>query len=110
MKLTKADLSLRVAHWRLRAEAAERALADLGVTPEEARAGAARSKANQRDAERYRWLRDEAWGGNNKRGPHLVEFKPGHTPSMFTELAEAAADAAIDAAMALHNARVQPLP
>ena len=56
----------------------------------------------RKDAERYLWLRNEAWGGNNKRGPHLVEFKPGYVPSRFTDLAEEAADAAVDAAMALH--------
>jgi hypothetical protein len=58
-----------------------------------------RLEAAEREAARYRWLRDEAWGGNNKRGPYLVEFKAGYTPSLFTLLAEEAADAAIDAAM-----------
>lgn len=38
-----------------------RAIADLGVTVDEAKAGAERSKANQRDAERYRWLRAQHW-------------------------------------------------
>lgn len=60
----------------------------------------AENQALRADAERYRWLRNEAWGCGNNRGPHLVQFKTGYTPSHFTELAEAAADAAIDAARA----------
>lgn len=56
-------------------------------------------EALRADAMRYRWLRNEAWGGNNKQGPHLVEFKSGYVPSRFTDLAEEAADAAVDAAM-----------
>lgn len=35
------------------------ALADIGMTPAEARAGVQRSRENKRDAERYRWLRNE---------------------------------------------------
>jgi hypothetical protein len=42
---------------RAECEALRTALADLGVTPEEAKAGAERSRANKRDADRYRWLR-----------------------------------------------------
>lgn len=53
-----------------------------------------------KDAERWRWVRNEAWGGGNKCGPYLVTFKPGYTPSQFTMLAEEAADGAIDAAIA----------
>lgn len=53
---------------------------------------AAECEALRADAERYRWLRDEAWGGNNKTGPHLVQYKPGLMPSAVTELAEEAAD------------------
>lgn len=60
---------------------------------------AAECEALRADAERYRWLRNEAWGGNNKTGPHLVQYKPGLMPSAVTELAEEAADAMIDAAM-----------
>ena len=60
----------------------------------------AENEALRKDADRYRWLRNEAWGCNNKRGPHLVTFKPGYLPSAFTDLAEEAADAAIDAARA----------
>lgn len=60
----------------------------------------AECEALRADAMRYRWLRNEAWGGNNKQGPHLVEFKSGYVPSRFTDLAEEAADAAMDAAMA----------
>lgn len=60
---------------------------------------AAECEALRADAKRYRWLRNEAWGGNNKTGPYLVEFKPGLMPSAVTLLAEDAADAAITAAM-----------
>ena len=60
--------------------------------------------ALRKDAERWRWMRNEAWGGNNKRGPYLVTFKAGHSPSLFTMLAEGAADSSIDAAMGKENA------
>lgn len=66
---------------------------------EEAKRLTLENEALRKYAERYRWLRDEAWGCNNKCGPHLVAFKPGYLPSAFTDLAEEAADAAIDAAM-----------
>lgn len=69
------------------------------ANPATIRALLAELDAARRDAERWRWMRDEAWGGNNKRGPYLVEFKAGYTPSLFTMLAEEAADAAIDTAM-----------
>lgn len=62
---------------------------------------AAAQAAQLTDAERYRWLRNEAWGGNNisQRFPHVVEFKAGLVPRFVTELAEDALDAAIDAAI-----------
>lgn len=104
MGLTTADLALRVAHWRLRAEAAERALADLGVTPEEARAGAARSKANQREAERYRWLlcASEEWG--------ICEWDRATCEWVRDTRGAVVVNGAIDAAMALHNAVVGRQP
>jgi hypothetical protein len=92
MTTTATQLAAMLDHGHPLAEEAQQAAAEL-------RRLTAEVEALRKDAERYRWLRDEAWGGNNKRGPHLVEFKPGHTPSFFTELAEQAADAAIDAAM-----------
>lgn len=55
----KNRLRAELAAQKRRAETAEQALADLGMTPEEARAGVERSNANRRDAERYRFLRAE---------------------------------------------------
>jgi len=100
MELTMSMFATQADYWKARAEAAAAAF-----EREQARADAAEVRAElaEKNAERYLWLRNEAWGGNNKRGPHLVEFKPGYVPSRFTDLAEEAADAAVDAAMALHN-------
>lgn len=54
-----------------------------------------------KDADRYRWLRNEAWGGGMMRQkfPHVVEFGSGMRPYGTTELAEDALDTAIDAAI-----------
>ena len=63
-------------------------------------------EALRKDAERYRWLRNESWGGAyiGKRGfPSVVEFKPGFLPSFAIVLAEDAVDAAIDAALAANK-------
>lgn len=89
-------------HWYALQRADDDAHVGLSLRCAEAEAErdrlAAEVEALRADAERYRWLRNEAWGGNNKRGPHLVEFKPGYVPARFTDLAEDAADAAIDSA------------
>jgi hypothetical protein len=59
--------------------------------------------ADAKDAARYRWLRNEAWGGHvmSKGLPHVVEYLPGlMRGGRITELAEEALDTAIDAAIA----------
>ena len=55
--------------------------------------------ALRKDAERYRWLRNEAWAGYNQgRGrPHV--FTVDGAGNRRTMLAEEALDAAVDAAM-----------
>ncbi|GAA5785674.1 phage protein NinX family protein [Chitiniphilus shinanonensis] len=77
-------------------------LALLDQLAERDRQWQARLDAAQEDAARYRWLRNEAWGGDMLRHkyPHVVEFGAGLSPSSVTELAEEALDAAIDAAIA----------
>ena len=76
---------------------AERAIADLGLTPTEAKAGVARSKANKIDAERYRALRrGQKWSVVDGIGDTL----------RWDDL-DAAIDAAIAAAMPA-NAVAQP--
>ncbi len=100
MDLTMSMYATSEDYWKARAEAAERALADLGVTPEEARAGAARSKANQRDAERYRWLREQGDGRCTEKDGY-----GGQTLKMGDCL-----DAAVDAAMTLHNPTAKRRP
>jgi chorismate mutase len=54
-----------------------------------------------KDAARYRWLRNEAWGGGmaKRKFPHVVEYRPGLMPTAVLELAEEALDDAIDAAL-----------
>ena len=72
-------------------------------------ANAADSEAKERDAARYRWLRNEAWGGGmvSKKFPHVVEYGPGLMRSALTELAEEGLDEAIDAAMKATQKEVQ---
>jgi len=72
------------------------ALSDLGVTADEARAGVERSRANKRDAERYRWLRNQLWETaslcvveNPKRALRLGSYCP------RGEYLDAAIDAAL---------------
>jgi hypothetical protein len=57
--------------------------------------------ALKKDAERYRYLRNEAWGcDKNKRDDmHVVLIGAGVLRSGLTELAEEALDTAIDAAL-----------
>lgn len=71
---------------------AEQALADLGVTPAEAKAGVERSNANKKDAERYRWLRAKVC--------NAVLHGVFDTVSVTRESAPGELDAALDAAMA----------
>ncbi len=61
---------------------------------------ALQSGADAKDAERYRWLRDEAWAGYNqgKGFPHV--FTVDGAGNRRTMLAEDALDDAIDAAIA----------
>jgi chromosome segregation ATPase len=66
---------------------------------EQLQAAEEKARALERDAKRYRWLRNEAWGCNlyrKKRSPHVVEFDVARRP---IELAEEALDAAIDKAI-----------
>lgn len=56
----------------------------------------------EKDAARYRWLRNEAWGCGqlSKEGaPHVVKFRSTDMRGGMTELAEEALDSAVDAAM-----------
>jgi hypothetical protein len=75
-------------------EALRTALADLGVTPEEAKAGAERSRANKRDAERYRWLRSHP-----EAVCVTVPIHGDWIPAISEQL-----DAAVDAAMGKEKA------
>lgn len=102
MELTMSMFATQADYWKARAEIAERALADLGVTPKEAAAGVARSKANQKDAERYRWLRHRT--GASSGGFHNIYFP--ELPANWRQGSIAQhLDAAIDAEMAqTHNA------
>ena len=65
------------------------------------RALLAERDALKKDAERYRYLRNEAWGcDKNKRDDmHVVLIGAGVLRSGLTELAEEALDTAIDAAL-----------
>jgi hypothetical protein len=70
-------------------------------------AGAAETAEDARDAARYRYMRNEAWGCG-KQGysdVHVCQFGPGVLKSAITELAEGALDAAVDAAMSAHQAK-----
>lgn len=70
-------------------------------SPDSLRALLAERDELAKDAARYRWLRNEAWGGGVARHkfPHVVEYRPGLMPTAVLELAEEALDAAIDAAL-----------
>jgi hypothetical protein len=74
---------------RAECEALRTALADLGVTPGEAKAGAERSRANKQDAERYRWLRDM----------DMLDQPSVDMANAFKKYTGSALDEAIDAAM-----------
>lgn len=65
----------------------------------------AKLDAAMTDAARYRWLRNEAWGGSYQRGttPHVVLYRAGLAPSAVLELAEQALDDAIDAEVSGHG-------
>ncbi|WP_331693537.1 hypothetical protein [Pandoraea sputorum] len=62
---------------------------------------------DKRDAERYRFMRNDAWGcdKNGRRDVHVCQFGPGVLMSSVTELAEEALDEAIDAAIAANQAK-----
>lgn len=73
-------------------ELLRRALDDLGVTPEEARAGALRSKERQKNANRYMFLWNSKFFVPNKDESHaLFQFRAWCTK----EIGDSAIDAAI---------------
>lgn len=78
--LTAEEAAAELRRLEAECEQLRQALADLGVTPDEAKAGVERSRANRLDAARYRWMKQ--W---------VVQIPPGWERIGW--------DAAIDAAM-----------
>lgn len=81
--------------------------AELGWRDMQIDALLAERDALKKDAERYRYLRNDAWGcDKTKRDDmHVVLIGAGVLRSSLTELAEEALDAAIDAAMQGESAK-----
>lgn len=99
MELTMSMFATKADYWESRAK-----LAAAAFEREQARADAAEVRAElaEKDAERYRWLAAQATQQADSIGPIFridVRRRIDGTPFSLT--------AAIDAAMALHNARIE---